>query len=465
MRFITNCKLSHQSRLQTRILSAEALGKAEAFLLKRTQSTSFPAGKNDKRLDKFNPVVDVDGLLRVNGRLCNSMMSYAARHPIILPKDDSLTKLIVRTVHEELGHGSGVEHALTNLRANYWIIKGRRVVRDCINRCPACKLRFTAKPLGQMMAPLPRSRITPSMRAFERVGVDYGGPFLTKHGRGKTKTKRYLCLFTCLTTRAVHLEMSYSLDTDSFVNAFTRMTSRRGTPKYVVSDNGTNFVAAERELRELVQNLDRDRIVHATTGTQHIEWDFNPPASPHFGGVFESMIKSAKKAINASLSDADITDEELYTAMCGAEQLLNSRPITYVSSDANDLCPLTPNHFIVGQLGGTFAADAADSDEHFNPRKRWHRVQQLIGQVWKRWRREFLPSLNIRKKWFHPQRNLSKNDVVMMVEPNANRGDWPLARVLEVFPGSDGLVRVVKVLARGKEYLRPVHRLCPLEFA
>ena len=115
------------------------------------------------------------------------------------------------------------------------------------------------------------------------------------------------------------MEMSYSLDTDSFINAFTRMTSRRGTPTYVISDNGTNFVGAECELRELVKALDTDRITQETSKYHPIDWKFNPPCAPHFGGVFEALIKSAKKAIKAILGDADVTDEELHTAICGAE--------------------------------------------------------------------------------------------------------------------------------------------------
>ena len=120
-----------------------------------------------------------------------------------------------------------------------------------------------------------------------------------KQGRGRTRAKRYLCLFTCPATRAVHLEMSYPLDTDSFTNTFTQMTSRRGTPTYVISDNGTNFVRADREMRELVQALDTDRIMQDTSKYHPIDWKFNPPSAPHFGGVFETLIKSAKKAIKA----------------------------------------------------------------------------------------------------------------------------------------------------------------------
>ena len=229
------------------------------------------------------------------------------------------------------------------------------------------------------------------------------------------------------------------------------MVSRRGTPSYVVSDNGTNFVGAEREMRELIENLDQEKIVRETTKYQPITWKFNPPSAPHFGGVFEALIKSAKKAIKIILGDADIRDEELHTAICGAEEMINSRPITYLSADPNDPAPLTPNHLIVGQIGGRFAPEAVDKEEVYNPVRRWHRVQQLLGLFWKRWRKEFLPTLNVRKKWFHPHHNLKSGDVVLIAEPKASQGDWPLGRILEAYPGSDGLVRTVKLKSRDKE--------------
>jgi len=144
----------------------------------------------------------VDGRLRLADDL-----SHNTKHPILLPKDHAVT-------HERIGHGSGVDHTLTELRARFWIIKGRRVVRNIIEACPQCQHRFSTKTANQMMAPLPRSRLQGSVRAFEKVGVDYAGPYLTRQGQGRTKAKQYLCLFMCLVTRAVHLEMSYSLDTD-----------------------------------------------------------------------------------------------------------------------------------------------------------------------------------------------------------------------------------------------------------
>ena len=464
-RFLTNCRLPMNLRRKDRILLPTEISEAESFWIKQAQAQAFPGGENEGSLTQLNPKSDGDGLLRMDGRLrFADELPYDTRHPIRIPKDHPVTRLVIVDAHERLGHGAGVEQVLTELRSRFWIVKGRRMVRSVTAACGECRRRLTMKTGNQMMAPLPKSRLQSSLRAFERVGVDYGGPFLTRQGRGKTRAKRYLCLFTCLTARAVHLEMSYALDTDSFVNAFTRMTSRRGTPAYVISDNGTNFVGAEPELRELVEALDADRITQETSKYHPIDWKFNPPCAPHFGGVFEALIKSAKKAIKVILGDADVTEEELHTAICGAERLLNSRPITYVSSDPNDLSPLTPSHFLVGEIGGPFAPEALDREQTCNPRKRWHRVQQLLGQFWKRWRKEFLPSLNVRKKWFHPRHNLKEGDVVLIVEPNASKGEWPLGRVIEAYPGDDGLVRVVKVKAKNKEYLRPVHRLCPLEY-
>ena len=192
-----------------------------------------------------------------------------------------------------------------------------------------------------------------------------------------------------------------------------------------------------------------------------------PPSAPHFGGVFEAMVRKKrkrKKAIKVILGDADVNDEELQTAICGAERLLNSRPITYVSSDPQHLSLLTPSHFLVGEMGGSFAPEALDHKQVYNPRKRWHRVQQLLGQFWTRWRKESLPSLNTRNKLFHPRHNLKKGDVVLIAGSNAKRGEWPLGRVVEAYPGEDGLVRAVRVKAKNKEYLHPVHHLCPLEY-
>ena len=200
------------------------------------------------------------------------------------------------------------------------------------------------------MAPLPQFPLQMTYKPFKNCTTDFGGPYITIQGRGGTRTKRYLCLFLCLQTHCCHLEMATSLDTGSFMNAFTRMTTRSGWPKMMLSDNGTYLVAADREIRELVAQWDQDQIGRSTAN-EGVEWHWNLPVLPHFGGVFESMIKAAKRAISAILKNADVTDEELYTCFIGVESLLNSRPLTTVIDNPNDDPVLTPNHFVIGQMG------------------------------------------------------------------------------------------------------------------
>ena len=200
-----------------------------------------------------------------------------------------------------------------------------------------------------------------------------------------------------MATRAVHLEVAWGLDTDSFLNVLSRFTGRRGVPKEMISDNGINFVGAVNELKELVDQMDKDKIQRMTTN-KGIKWKFNPPVGPHFGGVHEIMVKAAKKAIYALLGSSDVTDEELTIVVAGAEGLLNSGPLTYQSADIKDDVPSTPNHFLYGQMGGQFAPESVDT-MRFNPRKRKRMVQELVSRVWSRWLKEYLLTLNTRSKW------------------------------------------------------------------
>lgn len=469
-RFISNCAKRKEHRTSGELISDE-LKQAEIQLLHYTQVTEFreewkslsrrkPLPSNSKLLG-LQPKLDDDGLMRSDGRLKYAQfLSYDVRYPVILPRKSWVTKLIVKEYHEKGNHATGTNQTLAALSTRYWIISGREVIREWEKECAECRRR-RSKPCQQIMAPLPTARLKTSLRAFTRSAVDFAGPFITVQGRGKRREKRYLCLFTCLATRAVHLEMAFGLDTDSFLNAFYRMTSRRGLPEEMFSDNGTNFKGADAELKSLVSKLDDDKITQSAAN-KGVTWHFNPPLAPHFGGVHETMIKSAKKAIRAILGNADITDEELMTAIIGAEALINSRPLTYQSANPADDVPLTPNHFLHGQVGGQFAPTSCD-DTDFNPRKRWRRIQELVRHFWSRWMREWLPELNARKKWYRTHRDVQVGDVMLVVSPDTSRGNWPLGRVLEVYPGKDGHVRVAKIQVGEGTLIRPVTKLCPLE--
>ena len=229
----------------------------------------------------------------------------------------------------------------------------------------------------------------------------------------------------------------------------------------MLSDNGTNFVGAYNEIKKIFEERDQNKI-QSSTAKHHVKWTFNPPLAQHHGGVFETMIKSAKRAVFNILSRADITDEELHTAFTGAENLINSRPLTYASSDIKDEIPLTPNHFLIGSTSGKFISETIDSTD-YHPKKRWRKVQELMKHFWKRWMREWLPGLAGRNKWHRTYRDLKVDDIVLVITPDGQRGKWPIGRITKIFPGIDGHTRVVAVKIGDKEIKRPISKLCPLE--
>ena len=211
----------------------------------------------------------------------------------------------------------------------------------------------------------------------------------------------------------------------------------------------------------MISKLDNERI-KLSIADKGIRWHYNPPFAPHFGGVHETMIKAAKKAIYAILGKADFNDEELMTEIIGAEGLISSRPLTYQSANPSDDVPLNPNHFLHGQIGGQFEPSSVD-ETTLNPQKRLRRIQELIRHFWARWMREWLPGLNTRKKWFRTQRDVEVGDVMLVVFPDTPRGNWPMGRVLAVHPGNDGPVRVAKMQVGQGTLVKPVTKLCPLE--
>ena len=467
IRFLRNIKMSTVDRKEktTGELSQEELLDAKVEIIKEAQKEAYQEeydclqkGKSIKSNSKIlvlAPQIDEAGIIRCNGRLqYSTYLPHDVKFPIILPKNSKLTRLIVQHFHEKFDHAP-TNFILSQLSTKYWLIAGREEIRRCENACFECKRR-KAKAMTQMMAPLPCKRTEKPLRAFINIGVDYGGPFLVKMGRGKSRVKRYICLFTCSSTRAVHIEMAFNLDTDSFLNCFWRFSHRRGIPHNVVSDNGKNFVGGTHELRDLVANFDLQKIVQKTS-MKGVTWSFNPPLSPHFGGFFECMIKAAKRAMKKVLQSAEISDEELLTAISGAEYLINSHPLTYQTANSNDVLPLTPNHFLIGQLGGEFCPE--ENLDRLKPVQRWRRAQEIISHFWKRWIQEWLPSLSPRSKWRKVERDIVVGDVVLSLSQKTERGKWPLGRVLETTLGADGHVRRVKILVNGKTFDRGINNI------
>ena len=273
--------------------------------------------------------------------------------------------------------------------------------------------------------------------------------------------KRYGAIFTCLALRAVHLEISHSLDTDSFILALRRFIARRGQVKEIRSDNGSNFVGGERELRTMIENWNQVKI-HQCLLQRGIKWIFNPPSASHHGGVWERLIRSTRKVLNGLVKEQTLDDESLQTLMCEAESIINGRPLTKVSDDPRDLEPLTPNHLLLLRQDSPLPPGLFVESDSYS-RRRWAQVQYLADIFWKRWRRGYLPLLQQRQKWFNPKRNFAVGDTVIVVDDSSPRNVWPIGRITEVFPDNRGMVRRVKVQTKTSTLERPITKLCLLE--
>ena len=309
------------------------------------------------------------------------------------------------------------------------------------------------------MADLAFERTEDNNPPFTYVGVDCFGPFLTK--RGRSTEKRYGCLFTCLSTRAVHIEMLHSLEADTFLNGLSRLIARRGKPRRIRCDNGTNFKGAFNELKASVDAWNRS--VEQRLTQRQIEWIFNTPSASHQGGCWERIIRSVRRVINAILHGTVLDDERLTTIFCEVESILNNRPITPNSTDNKDDEPLTPNHLLLLRSNSTAPPGIFTKIDNYT--RRWRHAQYVADRFWKRWIKEYLPIIQHRQKWLKTERNFRINDIVLICDDLTARNNWPLARITDVTPGRDGQVRTVTLRTQHGIYRRPITKICLLEQA
>ena len=412
----------------------------------------------------LTPYPDEKGLLRVGGRITHANLPCDNKHPVILPSKHPLSNGIIKAFHWKHLH-MGTDLILSQLRQHFWIIRGREAVKRIGRQCNAC-IKERVKTSHQRMADLPKERLATNKHPFCHTAVDYFGPLDIGLSRNRTD-KRYGALFTCLTTRAVYLDLAVSLSSEDFLNVLRRFIATYGTPETIHSDNGTNFVGAEKELVLQLKEMENKGELQDWTKNKGIRWKFQPPSAPHFGGAHESLVRSTKLALYRAL---DIekkglrlpTEEMLRTLLFEVAGLLNSRPLTYSSSDPEDLRPLTPNDLLNRPPISHRPTSGTVTDSAL-PRERFRYVQKLCNLFWDLWTKQYLPSLISRSKWKNKQRDFRVGDIVLIADPNLARGKWHMGKVSEVFPSQDKLVRVVQVKTKDGVYTRPIHRLCLLE--
>ena len=452
-------------------LTAAELMEAERLWLHSAQKLLL----NDKHFElwqkQFKLFKDEQGLWRCGGRLENANIPYATKHPILLPRNHHFTVLVFRDAHIKVAH-DGVKETLTEIRRKFWIVKGRTCVRALLHRCVLCRRFEGAAYRPPPPPPLPAFRVQ-EQPPFTYTGVDYAGP-LHVRTYGQTETdKAWICLFTCLVTRAVHLEVVTDMLTETFIRALKRFSARRGVPRKFLSDNGKTFKAAARFLDAVF----KEDIVQGHLSGRGVEWIFNLEKAPWWGGSFERMVKSTKRCLRKMVGRAKFTLDELNTALTEVESILNSRPLSYISSSDLEE-PLTPSHLLMGrrvlnmpdQLG-VQRDDPDDEDFTVGPDTLSDRVKRLnaaLNHFWDRWRDEYL--IELRETHRHADHSrapstVSVGDIVIIHDEGLPRGFWKLGKVEKLIAGRDSAVRgAVLRLSSGTGTLqRPIQLLYPLE--
>ena len=446
---------------------------SEKTLIKLIQQRSYPeeikiyrnAQEKDRkklrnRLSRLDPFLDQDGILRVGGRMKRTECFEVVKHPAILPDKAIATKRLVRYHHQKVQHSGRTTTVGEVRQSGFWVVNVNSCVRNIIYHCVPCR-SFRGKLAEQKMADLPDYRTTPE-GPFVLVGLDMFGPFLVKEKR--SQVKRYVALYTCLSSRAVHLETTKDMSTDSFIQSLRRFMARRGAVKSIRSDNGTNFVGADNELLQGWKDMDHDKIrgFLLEKRCDWITWERNPPAASHMGGVWERQIRTIRGVLTSLLHEhsARLDDEALRTLLCEAECIVNSRPLTVENLCDADSEVLTPNHLLTMKSKLVLAPPGVFQKSDVYCRKRWKAVQYLANQFWSRWKKEFLVTLQQRNKWQCEKRNFQVGDVVLLKEENCPRNQWPMARVCKVKTDEkDGLVRAVDVFSAGSTFTRPINKL------
>lgn len=452
-------------------IKSSDLDFAEVLVLRELQRLHFAveisnikAGQPCSRsFQHLKPYLDND-LIRVGGRLTNSNLTYQQKHPIVLPRKHHVLDLLVDYNHKVNCH-AGPDLLMSILRQKYWILSARNLVRNRVHKCIPC-FRLRPKPSFPEMADHRSCRVVQSAKPFVHTGTDYAGPFKVtiSRGRGIRSTKAYVCLFVCMTTRAVHIELAGDLSTVSFMGAFKRFLSRRGPVSRVYSDNGSNYIGAKRLLSELHEFLCSK--YHKTEfgnvlAENRIDWSLNAPAASHFGGNWEANIKSLKTHLYRVIGEQILSFEELYTVLAQIESVMNTRPLCRtLSNDPSEPLALTPAHFL--NLTPLKCLPAAEIDDKLNTLSRHDLLDKLVQSFWKRWRTDYIFYLQSRYKWNTPVNPITVGTVAILLTENVPPLHWPLGIVEEVFPGSDGVTRIVRIKTATGSYLRPVVRLCPL---
>jgi hypothetical protein len=435
--------------------------------------SALSQGKKHALVQQLGLRIDDHGFLRCCGRLARADLPDDAKFPLLLPKSDHFTTLIILDAHRRMHH-CGEAQTLTEVRQKFWVPHGRSAVRQVTSKCVQCRKLKTGVPFALPdMPPWPLERVSKSA-PFQFVGIDYFGPIkVNVHGE---TTKMWVCLFACLSTRAVHLEPVSDCTTGEFLKALIRFVSRRGQPQMIISDNAGQFhltkILADRAWQPLQDDVD----VLSYLSRNGITWKFIIELAPWQGGHYERLVGVVKSALKTSISRRTPSWTDFVTLLTETEAIVNSRPITYVSHDVNSQFQvLRPIDFLVYRPTGMPdnstdfpVRDLGDSGKILA--SLWKQRSKHLQKVWSRWYNEYLLSLRERSNASHRNRRgcISRSpregEVVLLRDDDVPRGSWKLARVVRLVVSPDDQVRAVELLLpSGYKIRRAVNFVYPLE--
>ncbi|XP_031633589.1 uncharacterized protein LOC116347212, partial [Contarinia nasturtii] len=437
--------------MEKRFLTSDERNKAVEFRVKFEQSKTFRKEieciKNENRLriksdiNSLRPILDEKEILRVGGRIDKANMAYERKHQYIIPHKSRLSYLLLKHAHEATMHG-GAQLMIHFLRKKFWIPKLRAEAKQYINTCVQC-IKQAQKTADQIIGQLPRVRLRPAP-AFQNVGVDMAGPYRIKaisklntntRGRNLPDTKGWITVFVCLVTRAVHLEVANGMSSDDFLDAYQRFTSRRGNPEIVYSDNGTNFIGANREIQKAYEIWKTEQIQHYVHA-KGTEWNFITPSAPNEGGIWEAAVKSMKHHLKRVMGTQSYSFQGMSTLTSSVEACLNSRPLCSLSDDHEDMEALTPAHFLIGRSLKLPMHEKADKPP-YNIKRLFLQKQFQIQAFWKQWSNDYLQALSQLPKWREEQDNLRVGQLVVIKTDNVPPTYWAMGRIKQTHAGSD----------------------------
>ncbi|XP_055522990.1 uncharacterized protein LOC129717170 [Wyeomyia smithii] len=454
-RFIKLLRTHRKEKVQSEFLNSTELKEAETVWVRQIQKECFAdewsklskgaSVPKNSPLRWFNPFISKDQVIRLGGRLKNSLEPDEVKHPVALPARHRFTRMLLDYYHVRLLH-AGPQLLLSVVRLRFWPLGGRSLARQIIHKCLKC---FRSKP---------------SAVPFSRTGVDYFGPVFVRPLPRRPAVKAYVAIFICLCTKAVHMELVTDLSTERFLQALRRFVGRRGRCSDIFSDNGTNFVGARNKLSEFLKVLksrDHHDAVSRECAKEGIHWHFNPPSAPHFGGIWEAAVRSAKHRLLRVIGETPLSPEDFSTLLVQVEACLNSRPLTPQSDDPNDLEPLTPAHFLIGS--SLQAIPEPNVDQLPTSRlNHWQSMQRHLQTFWKRWRQEYLCQLQGRTKRWKPAVPIEDGKLVVVKDENLPPMKWKMGRICQLHPSADNVVRVVTLKTATGNLTRPVEKICLL---